>query len=140
MSHATRWFTLGIAILVVGCRDQSPRPVPVTGVVTFESGPCPAPGNIIFAPKESAGGGGAKPQPGEASFGVDGAFTARTIAIDGPGLFPGTYRVHLECWAEGPTESSPGRSHLPANFQPPDIVVPANRNEPVMVFIQVPAK
>jgi hypothetical protein len=111
-------------LLLCGCgRRDLPELVPVSGRVQFAGGPPPAAGVIHFLPLDVAEG--LPRRPGMGAFGSDGAFTA--ISFNGAkGLVPGRYRVRIECLAREPAPV-PGdyekASYVPANYQPPELVV-----------------
>jgi hypothetical protein len=113
-----------LGLLFSGCgRRDLPETVPVSGRVQFAGGPPPAAGVIHFLPLDTAGG--LPRRPGMAAFGTDGSFTA--ISFNGArGLVPGRYRVRIECLAREPAPA-PGEyekaSYVPADYQPPELVV-----------------
>ncbi len=89
--------TLPLLLLLatlVGCGNDLGT-VPVEGKLTLDGGDWPKPGRVNFLPLEPAEG---FPQrPGFGTFDTDGQFRVTTIE-SGDGLFPGTYRVYVECW------------------------------------------
>ena len=113
---------LSTLIVLSGCCGPSrPTTIPVSGTITFAGGPPPAEGAIYFAPVSTAAG--YDKRPGRARFDTSGKFSATSFA-DGDGLVPGTYKVTIECWKTPPLMGSPGNNHVPANFTPPNLVVP----------------
>ena len=97
-----------------GCRGNYPATVPVRGRITLNGGAWPGGGNVYFLPERPADAHGH--HPGMASFGPDGAFTARTF-VAGDGLGPGTYVVRIECWKTPPSMGGPPpESHVPTDY------------------------
>ncbi len=113
--------------LVAGCRPRHPELTPVSGRVTYGGGDWPAVGELYFA--TIAGEAGVPRRPGRAAFGTDGRFKASTFR-PGDGLYPGEYRVNIECWKSPPSAytRSPGESYVPelAPEDLPRIIVPQN--------------
>jgi hypothetical protein len=106
---------VGTAFLLGGCQKNVPQMVPVRGKVTLEGGAWPKSGTIIFSPVNSAPGLPSK--PGIASFGRDGAFTAKTGEYEG--LIPGEYRIGVTCWEKVPHGAKDGKSYLADQFTSP---------------------
>ncbi len=71
----------------------------VSGTVTVDGGPVPGPGTIIFAILKSPDGFSAR--SGRAQFDSSGYYEA-TLFQPGDGLFPGTYKVGINCWKSPP--------------------------------------
>ena len=125
---------LVLLLLPACCGPGRPTTIPVTGTVTFGGKAPPAEGAIYFAPLEPAPG--YDKRPGRARFGTDGLFAATSFE-DGDGLLPGTYRVSIECWKSPPLMGAAGNSHVPPDFTPPELAVPASGR---MVYdVNVPA-
>lgn len=108
------------ASAITGCGSGEPGLVPVRGKITLDGGPFPKEGLINFT-----GGGSADvnapSRPGSAKFGPDGVFSAMSFE-PGDGLFPGTYKLAVECQDAPPTIANDGRmlggkSLIPAKFQ-----------------------
>ncbi len=120
-----RWLLLGGLLIVAfsGCGPARPHLVPVSGRVTFGGNAPPAETMLYFVPVE---GGSADPRPrsGRALADAEGNFQVTSFET-GDGLMPGRYAVRLECWAEAPTMRTPGVSHVPRDFSPLDLEVPA---------------
>ena len=103
-----------------GC-DQGPRLAPVQGVVKVNGAPPPGVGYLAFAPLEVAEGSILR--PGQASFGLDGKFSATSFGTD-EGLPPGKYRVSIVCWKEQPSgKNLDGVSYVPPDYRPEELVV-----------------
>lgn len=130
---------LGLLLtLALGCESSGPVTVPVHGKITFDGGPPPAPGNVDFAPEQSADG--SPMAAGSAKFDEQGRFSVTTYR-EGDGLVPGTYRVNIECWREPPTPATMiSASYVPAGFESPTLVIEAGTNGPVEVTYDVPLK
>lgn len=128
----------GVALLAAAGCGESDRPltVPVSGTVTFSGGPPPAEGSLRFAPIEVAEG--LPNRPGRADFDSSGKYTARSFAT-GDGLVPGKYKVVLECWKVVPADGQPGVSHIPANYEPLELVVDREARGGVTLDLDVPA-
>jgi hypothetical protein len=111
-----------VAVLgTAGCGNANlPTTVPVSGRITFDGGPCPAGGNIRFAPLEVAEG--LPNRPGRADFDISGKYIARSFQ-DGDGLVPGKYRVLVECWKVVPVDGKPGVSYIASGYKPSELVV-----------------
>ncbi len=74
---------------------------------------------------------------GPAIFLQDGTFRAGTFK-PGDGLRPGTYEVRLECSiATSKDHDGGGRSLVPSDFTPPDLVVPSTGSRPVRYDVDV---
>jgi hypothetical protein len=125
---------------VTGCGSSGVTTVPVSGTVTFDGGPCPAQGNISFAPVEIAAG--LPRRPGSASFGPDGQY-AVTSFKPGDGLVPGRYRVQISCFNGVPDSRNPNgfrnASFIADDFAPPEFVVDSGSG-PITKDFDVPLK
>ncbi len=127
--------TFSLVLMFVGCVDSDlPVTIPVSGTVTFDRGPCPAPGTIRFAPL--AADPGLPRRPGRADFDRDGAYTARSFRED-DGLVPGKYSVLIECWKTPPANGQPGSSYIQSDFEPPELTV-TRSGDAVIYDIDVP--
>jgi hypothetical protein len=123
------WLLLMVCITTIGisagCGSGNNMPlVPVSGVVTFNGGPPPKEGRVIFSQLSGTGIAGLPNRPGRASFGTDGKFVAMTFE-KGDGLLPGKYNVRVECvdGVPGPTTPWESISFVPSSYQPPELVV-----------------
>ncbi|QDU56669.1 hypothetical protein Pan181_28790 [Aeoliella mucimassa] len=95
---------LGVMLLgVAGCSGNNYPTVPVGGTVTFDGGPCPGPGVVIFQPVGESDSG---QRPGRGKFKEDGSFLASTYA-PGDGLLPGSYLMQVQCDKGQPNPASP---------------------------------
>lgn len=108
-------------VLLLGCSRGRPgiEIGKVEGRVTFEGGPMPAGGRLLFLPRAAAAdAGSARPsRPASATFATDGRFQA-TSWEPGDGLVPGTYAVVVECWQTPPTMGGPPAvSHVPEAYR-----------------------
>ncbi|MFM8579129.1 MAG: hypothetical protein ACKOCN_10065 [Planctomycetaceae bacterium] len=138
-----------VALLVLvaglaGCRGAKGL-VAVEGRVRFAGRTPPAPGTLYFVPREMSkdlARDRSGSLPGTAVFLEDGSFRAGTFT-QGDGLRPGTYEVRIECVTKtggagiDPHEA-PRRCHVPAAFQPPDLVIPGSGTQPVRYDLDVP--
>lgn len=117
---------LVLVVSIVGCGPSGPTFVSVHGKVTFDGGPCPATGTITFSPIETPEG--VPRRPGSGEFNEDGRYEIRS-GSSGDGLFPGRYRVNIECLS-GPPPQRPGGleyvSYIAPGFTPGELVVPAD--------------
>jgi hypothetical protein len=110
-----------ICLFLSGCGGSEPGLVKVSGKITLDGGAFPKEGLINF----TASGGLDQPlRPGSAKFGPDGAFTAMSFD-PGDGLYPGTYKLSVDCLDAPPTIGNDGRmiggkSLIPAKFQNPE--------------------
>lgn len=108
--------TLG-AILCLGCGTDHGT-IPVRGTVTFDGGPPPGPGKIMFTQIQAAPG--SPTRPALARFGADGKYKAQTFKED-DGVFAGRYGVAVECWEIPPTPDGPAaKSFIPARYMRPN--------------------
>jgi len=114
MCGQAAWGLLLVAMLA-GCGGSDQGLVPVSGKVTFEDGPVPAAGRLLFVPAEGAQG----LRPAFASFDTSGSFTVQSFR-PGDGLESGAYRVGVTCWKVQPTMGGPaGVSYLPKKYKNP---------------------
>ena len=81
---------LAVLIGAVGCGDEKPKLVSVSGKVTFKNQPLTA-GSVFFHP--DAANGYTKDVP-SSLLQLDGAFTMKTFPF-GEGIAPGKYKVTL---------------------------------------------
>jgi len=81
---------LAVLIGAVGCSEEKPKLVPVSGKVTFKNQPLTA-GSVFFHP--DAANGYTKDVP-SSLLQLDGAFTMKTFPF-GEGVAPGKYKVTL---------------------------------------------
>ena len=129
-----------LTLATLGCSSEGLPTVPVSGKVTFNNGPCPAPGTIAFSPISVEEG--LPRRPGTAEFKQDGEFDATSFR-PGDGLLPGKYRVMISCWSGEPTNSDPSSYErlncIPRDYQPEEIVVDRSADV-VEVNIDVPRK
>lgn len=147
---ATPWVVA--LVVAVGCGNDLGI-VPVEGKLTFDGGAWPKPGRVNFLPLQGAKG---FPQrPGVGTFDTDGQFRVTTIE-SGDGLFPGTYRVYVECWEIEPAgeeghhhhgEEQPappeGRSYIDREYSSPvasplEVTVEPGVSGPVVVQYDIP--
>jgi len=127
-----------LGLLLAGCGRNLPDMASVSGQVRFAGGPPPAAGIVHFLPLESDG----KSRPGMGQFGLDGRFQVESFS-GAKGLVPGRYRVRIECMSR-PAEATPGdyekASHIPADYQPPELVVKPGQSKIDDLLYDVPAK
>lgn len=136
-----RIFTLAVLGLIAsGCSRDLPELVPVSGRVQFAGESPPATGVIHFLPLERSGNLPRK--PGMGSFGMDGRFEVQSF--NGvKGLVPGRYRVKIECFSHPPAASPGGyekASYVPADYQPPELIIEPNQRRVDDLFYNVPKK
>ena len=135
-SNTWLWVLALGSFAMVGCGNDRPQLVPVTGQVTLDGGSWPTSGALYFVPIEVAEG--FPHRPGSAEFAADGHFAAKTFH-SGDGLFPGRYRVRVECWITPPAMNVPGESHIPVKYQNPatsglEVTVKPNGGHGVPVY------
>lgn len=116
--------------MLSGC-GSSVDVVPVSGTVTF-GGKSPPYGCIVnFLPTGVVPTGGkgkdAVPQvaSGIGECDASGAFSARCLR-DSRGLMPGRYEVRVSCHLPVEVPNALPESVVPADFTPPELVVPAD--------------
>ena len=126
-----------LCLLLLGCTTKGPDIVPVHGTVTFNGGPCPNSGMVLFAPISAAEGMSLR--PGSGNFDTDGKFQVTSFER-GDGLIPGTYRVRVECWEKLPGDFDPGVSHVPEGFDLGELVIEAGTREAVEIAYDIPPK
>jgi hypothetical protein len=122
-----------------GCGGSHDLPlVPVSGTVTFEGGPAPAPGTLSFSQSPGSGVPGLPSRPGRASFDADGKFAVTTFQ-EGDGLLPGTYRVTIVCLDGEPGGARPREmiTFIPLDYRPDDLVIEEGQDS-VVVNYDVP--
>ena len=111
--------TLAIVALVAsfalgGC-NRVPGLVSVSGKLTYDGGPWPKKGEIIFSPVAKTGD---HPQlPAMAHVMDDGSFVAQTA--DSKGMMPGEYNTVIRCWLEPADEHHAGKSAIPERYGRP---------------------
>lgn len=132
-------FAAALLAAATGC-GGSKGLVPVEGRVTFSGEQPPASGYLYFVPREMSVNqlqDRIGSRPGTAIFLQDGTFRAGTFTPD-DGLRPGTYEVRLECSvATSDDHDGGGRSLVPRDFTPPDLVVPSTGSRPVRYDVDV---
>jgi hypothetical protein len=108
-----------VLALAPGCGKGEPGLIPVKGRVTLDGGAWPKPGQINFTPVESGAEGF---RPGTGSFDIQGYFAASSFEKN-DGLYPGTYKVAVQCWEEEPHEGPKGemlsKSYIPKQYDNP---------------------
>jgi len=132
---------LGIAgSCSVGCGGDRLPLVPVSGRVTFDGGPCPRNGTILFVQVPGTGVAGMPNRPARAAFGTDGRFAA-TSFTDADGLLPGRYQVTVSCLDGEPGPDRPREqiSFVPLDYRPEELVVAAGQGA-IEVNFDVPPK
>ena len=97
--------TFVVLLGICGCNAQGPERVPVSGRVTYGGGEWPAAGVLNFCPLEPAEG--SRHGNGTATIDRSGNYVARSPSNAAAGLFPGTYRINIECWKSPPTMGGP---------------------------------
>lgn len=121
-----------------GCENNPLKIVPVSGVITFDGGPCPRDGAIYFAPLEVVDG--LPKRTGFGKFDTNGEFTVTSFR-PGDGLIPGKYVIWIECLI---SPISPGRpqgvSYISDEYEWPELIIELGTRSPVIVIYDVPAK
>ena len=117
-------------LLFVGCGSGDSDLVQFKGRVTLDGGPWPEPGFITLAGDQ---------RPVSVPFDKQGYFDA--FAYQGKqGLYPGTYRIGIECWEVQPTFDDPsaGKSAVPEKFHSPgtsELEVTIEEGKPIRDFV-----
>jgi hypothetical protein len=105
------------ALILTACGDNLPQTIRVSGRITFDGQPPPAPGSVFFLPTEAAEGFPTRPATG--NFDKEGYFKATTFE-PGDGVMPGKYVLSIESWEFQPNMSgNPGKSYVPKKYQSP---------------------
>jgi hypothetical protein len=135
-----RLFALAmLGLFLAGCGRNLPDLVAVSGQVRFAGGPPPAAGVVHFQPLES---GGQATRPAMGRFDIDGRFQVESFS-GAKGLIPGRYRVRIECLSRQPAPI-PGdyekASYVPADYQPPELVVEKGQSRIDDLIYDVPLK
>jgi len=133
-------FAMMIVVPIVGCNTDDKGLIPVSGTVTFDGGPPPAPGIVQFMPLETASGGTKRSALGR--FDTDGQYSASSFLPD-DGLYPGKYAVMIVC-NKGDLDYSkkdPFRdvSYIADGYKGQELVVEADSDE-VTLDLDVPLK
>ena len=117
-------------LVLTGCGNDLPDTIPVSGVVTFDGKAPPSEGVLYFAQEG---------RPTSASFDAQGRYTAKSYR-QSDGLVLGKYTVRVECWIQAPmADGTPGISHVPEGFEPPDLVVSSDEKR-IEYNINVPTE
>jgi len=139
---SVRVLLFGVAgMAALGCGNNRPPTVPVSGKVTIDGKAPPAGGTVWFTPDEAAAGFAMRPGTGD--FAADGVFQAKTFA-PGDGLLPGHYLVRIDCWKVAPNmEGKRTQSYLPAKYQNPqesglELTVKPD-DDPLTFDVEIPA-
>lgn len=114
---------------LAGCSSSERGLVPVSGKVTLDGGSWAKPGRLIFTPTGQGSAEGGAMRPSIADFGTDGQYTVSSYE-GSPGLYPGEYKVAVECWEEEPGMANPnaaadlGKKGLSPGFNNKKIPMP----------------
>jgi len=125
-----------VGLLVPGCGPRVKGLNVVRGKVTYGGGPWPKEGMITFA-------GG--PRPASAKFDTEGNFAVESFEKQ-QGLFPGKYKVSVECWEEQPQMMVPnsGKSYVPNKYRSPassDLEITVEAGKPLTdLKLDIPKK
>jgi hypothetical protein len=134
-------FALLTLFALDGCGGSDLPLVPVSGELTFDGEPPPAPGSINFIMVTGSGMSGLPDRPGSATFGVDGKFEVSSFK-KGDGLLPGKYTAKIVCFVGTPSEADPSSyerlSRVPQDYHP-ELVVEQG-SAPMHVKFDVPPK
>jgi hypothetical protein len=125
-----------VLVLLAGCGGNDKPLVPVSGRITYGGGNWPMPGNITFAPLESAGDLPAR--PGSGRFEEDGSFVAGSYK-PGDGLMPGKYHIGISCFDPNDTRPPDKASYVPMDFTT-DVLVVERGQDAIELNIDVPKK
>lgn len=132
-------FALVVMTTLVGCGDRFPM-VEVNGIVTFDGGPPPDTGSVIFNPTTVAEG--MPNRAGRADFSSDGRFVVTSFK-EGDGLVPGEYVAEVIC-VSGPPK--PGAkdpygdvNYIAPEYEPETVVVDADDGS-ISLTLDVPSK
>jgi hypothetical protein len=110
-----RGYLLVVCLLLTGCGPNGPERVPVSGRVTFGGGDWPNPGMIAFNCVKPADG--FPSSNGMAQFDRQGNYVLGDQTGKVQGIFPGTYKIRIECWKIPPSMNGPSpQSCLPPEF------------------------
>jgi len=91
---------------------------------------------IYFAPVKTVGN--LPKRTGIGRFDVDGVYEVTSFPRT-KGLLPGTYTVWIECLFEPVSPSKPlGVSYIQSGFELPDLEVPLDRNQVIVMDYDVP--
>lgn len=109
---------IALVLLLAGCDDGGPRPIPVDGTVTFGGGSWPTPGRLNFTVESPVSSSPGRPATGD--FDTDGHVIVTSFK-KGDGLLPGKYKIGVECWEAPPQMNGTARlkSYVPERFQSP---------------------
>lgn len=128
-----------LTLTVTGCNNSASL-VPVSGVVTFDGGPPPDSGTVVFKPESVAEGFANR--SGRATFSTDGKFVVTSFQ-KGDGLAPGKYTAEVSCYHSAPkigTKDPFGdASNIDKSYEPASLVVEPGSNDLVVKF-DVPLK
>lgn len=107
-----------------GCGGHGMPLVKVNGKVTFNGGPPPKPGMVVFTPVPGTGVEGLPLRPATAPFDEGGRFSASSFDR-GDGLLPGRYQVRVKCVDGVPDKqrSYEDISLVPAGWSPEDLSI-----------------
>jgi len=133
-------FAMMVLVPIVGCNSDDKGLIPVSGTVTFDGGPPPAPGIVQFMPLETAPGGTKRSALGR--FDTDGQYSASSFLPD-DGLYPGRYAVMVVCNKATPDDSRKDAlreaSYIDGDYQGTELVVESGDDE-VTFNLDLPLK
>ena len=115
-------------IAVLGCDNDPLKKVQVHGTLTFDGGPPPGEGRVIFSPLEIAEGLPVRPAAGK--FKADGEYEAMSFR-PGDGIVPGKYMIGVSCVDSSMLSGAPGNdeykkaSYVSEDFVPQEFIVEA---------------
>lgn len=140
LDRAAAFSSLAIAcLLAVGCDGSGMPLTKVKGTITFNGGPPPKTGSIMFSLVPGTGAEGLPYRPGTAPFGTDGEFVVTSFQ-EGDGLLPGTYKVRVICLSAAPAGVPlDSVSLVPLDWSPEQLVV-TGEEESMSVQYDVPPK
>jgi len=105
---------LAVVLVFSGCGPDRPQTIPISGTVTFDGGPPPAPGALYFTSDDPAEGFDRR--PAVADFDAEGRFEVKSWE-EGDGLVPGHYKITVECWEVAPMMGEgPPKSYVPEKY------------------------
>ena len=134
--------SLAACLLLAGCGSRGPERVPVSGRISYGGGDWSAEGLITFNCLEPDPG--CPRGSGVGRFDRQGNYTVLSHTGQAEGLYPGTYKLQIECWETRPAmDGSPGKSYVPATFAHSDdasLTVKVEAKTPLVHNFNVPKR
>lgn len=128
-------------LTMIGCGGRGMPTVKVDGTVTFDGGPPPRAGIVVFTPVPGTGLEGLPLRPATAPFDEGGKFRATSFE-KGDGLLPGRYQVRVKCVDGVPDNqrSYDDISLVPTDWSPDDLVVEKGQGTVTLAYDVPPKK